>query len=317
MDESKKMYTDALSLNPVSKESIKELIRTVRGQQVLLDSDVARLYGYEVKASNQSAKRNKERFPERYRFQLTKEETELCVLKSQSVTLKTGQGQHIKKYPYVYTEQGVSMLAGILRSPIAVQVSLGIIDAFVEMRQLLNSSGDVYANIISLNNKLIRIDGKLQTHDEKFDELFDLLQPPDTAKQSIFYKGQFFDAYAFAVQLIQKAKTQLIIIDNYSDDSILEMLASKRQAVRVTLVTSNPIKIRSRALEKFEQQYGEIAIIACNDFHDRFIIIDNNEVYAFGASLKDMGKKCFEVSRHEDTDYFITYVHEAIDKVIE
>ena len=162
--------------------NIKDLIITVRGVQVLLDSDVAMLYGYEKRVLNQTAKRNEERFPERYRFQLTKEEYEQLPSKSQFVILNTGRGSNVKKLPFVYTEHGIGMLAGLLRNKTAVQVSINIIDAFIEMKRFINVNRDVFAKIVSIDNKLLE-------HDRKFDEVFDLLQQPEIIKQNIFTKA--------------------------------------------------------------------------------------------------------------------------------
>ena len=243
--------------------NIKNLILTVRDVQVLLDSDVAILYGYETKSINLAARRNIDRFPSEFRFQLTSEEA-ARILKSQTVTssekeilkfhfetssyennmsAKTHGGR--RKLPYVYTEHGIIMLAGILRNKTAVEVSINITKAFVEMRRFINTNRDVFAKMVSIDNKLLE-------HDLKFDEVFDLLQQPEVIRQNIFFKGQFYDAF--------------------------------------TLVN------------------GVIKIIASNDFHDRFIILDHKEVYAFGASLKDLGKKCFEVSKSEDPARFISYM---------
>jgi hypothetical protein len=298
-------------------EDIKGLILTIRGRQVLLDSDVARLYGYETKYINQAAKRNEDRFPERYRFQLTLEEAEQISSKSQIVTLNanmekamrsqivTASKRNERHLPFAYSEHGVSMLAGLLRSPTAVQVSLGIIDAFIEMRQFLNANHDVFA-------KLVRIDNKLLDHDRKFDEVFDLLQTPDTVKQSVFYKGQFYDAFKLVIGIIKSAKKSLIIIDNYADDSVLDMLTQKNNGVSVAVVTSNPGKLSQQSLTKFSSQYGQLQIVECKDFHDRFIISDSKDVYAFGASIKDLGKKCFGIWKMEDNaTQFVTYVNQT------
>ena len=188
--------TDIGSVVASSTEDIKDLILTIRGKQVLLDDDVARLYGYEKRAINQAAKRNEDRFPERYRFQLTKEEYDRLPSISQTVILKEGRGSNVKKLPFAYTEHGVSMLAGLLRNKTAVQVSLGIIDAFIEMRELLIANRDVFT-------KMISIDSKLLEHDHKFDEVFNLLQQPELVKQSVFFKGQFYDAFKLVIDLIK------------------------------------------------------------------------------------------------------------------
>jgi hypothetical protein len=293
-----------LASNP-PVEDIKNLILTIRGKQVLLDSDVAMLYGYEKRSINQAAKRNEDRFPERYRFQLTMAEYLQLPSKSQSVILDTGRGQNIKKLPWAYTEQGVSMLAGLLRNPTAVQVSLGIIDAFVEMRKFINANRDVFAKLVSIDNKLLE-------HDKKFDEVFDLLQAPETAKQFIFFKGQFYDAFKLVSDIIKKAKRQIIIIDNYCNDAVLDVLTKKDSSVAVVVITANSAKMTQQCLGNFSKQYGPVRIIKSKDFHDRFIIVDNKEVYAFGASLKDLGKKCFEVSKNEDTERFVAYVDSII-----
>ena len=298
--------TDDNSITQGQKASnIKDLIITVRGVQVLLDCDVAMLYGYEKRALNQTAKRNEERFPERYRFQLTREEYEQLPLKSQYVILKKGRGQHVKKFPYAYTEHGISMLAGLLRNKTAVQVSINIIDAFIEMKKFVNVNRDVFAKIVSIDNKLLE-------HDRKFDEVFDLLQLPEVIKQNIFYKGQFYDAFTLVADLIEKATTSIIVIDNYADNSVLEMLAGKKSGVSITIITANPGKISIQLLNKFIAQYGPVKVVASKDFHDRFVILDEKDVYAFGASLKDLGNKCFEVSKVEDTARFLSYVQGLI-----
>jgi len=286
-------------------EDIKNLILTIRGRQVLLDSDVAMLYGYEKRAINQTAKRNEERFPERYRFQLTMDEYKQVSLKSQSVILKTGQGQHIKKLPWCYTEQGVSMLAGLLRNPTAVQVSLGIIDAFVEMRRFVNTNRDAFTKLVSIDNKLLE-------HDRKFDEVFDLLQAPETIKQSIFYKGQFYDAFKLVTDIIKKAKKRIVVIDNYANDTVVDMLAKKNKGVATVVITSSPSKLSKQCLDTFGKQYEPIQVVKSNDFHDRFIILDDTDVYVFGASIKDAGNKCFGVFKNEDSGRTVAYVNAII-----
>jgi len=271
---------------------IKAIILTIREKQVLLDSDVAHLYGYEVKRINETAARNFKRFPEHFRFQLTQAEVEE-VLRSQFATLKPGQGEHRKYRPYAYTEQGIGMLSGLLKNETAIQVSIGIMDAFVEMRKFLNANRDVFAKIVNIDNKLME-------HDKKFDEVFDLLHQPEAFKQSLFFKGQFYDAFLLVIGFIEKARSTIIIIDNYADNSVLEMLGHKKAKVHVTIITSNPDRISRQHLSKFTAQHGAIKLIASRDFHDRFVILDNNEVYVFGGSLKDLGNKSFGVFKSED-----------------
>ena len=267
---------------------IKSLILTVRGTQVLLDSDVAMLYGYETKQINRTAGRNIERFPESFRFQLTKEEIEaVSVLRCQDGTLK--RGQHRKYLPYAYTEQGIAMLSGLLKSDIAVQVSVGIMQAFVEMRRFISVYGKAFERISTVEYRLIE-------HDKKFDELFDLIQAPREFSQGIFYKGQIYDAFKLIVDIVRSADKSIVIVDNYADDSILDMLTEKKTNVAVTIITEKPSRISGLAVKKFIAQYPELQIIRSADFHDRFIIVDESKIYHVGASLKDAGKKCFAVS---------------------
>ena len=290
--------------------------------QVLLDSDVAMLYGYETGHINRAASRNKERFPEDFRFQLTKEETEILKCqngisrcqngtlngepslsdsmrsqiatlnevessRSQNVTLKRGKN---KKYlPYAYTEQGIAMLSGLLKNDIAVQVSIGIMQAFVEMRHALTAYGSTF-------ERLTTVEYKLLDHDKRFDELFDLIQSPAEFRQGIFHKGQIYDAFKLITDIIRSAEQSIVIIDNYADASVLEMLTDKKDGVAVTIVTGKPNLISTLALNKFIAQYPETRVLKSDNFHDRFIVIDENKLYHIGASLKDAGKKCFAVS---------------------
>ena len=199
-------------------EKIKNLIYNIRGKQVMLDSDVAMLYHYETKKINQNVKRNIKRFPENFCFQLN--EKELEVLRSQIVTLeKKGKGQHGKYLPYVFTEQGIAMLSGLLKNDVAVQVSINIMDAFVEMRKFIVNNGQIFSRLTNVEYKLLE-------HDKKFDEVFNELQKNEENKfqQQIFYNGQIYDAYSLIVDIIKSAKNKIVIIDNYIDDSILKML---------------------------------------------------------------------------------------------
>jgi len=296
----------------LTSANVKDLIFTARGVQVLLDSDVASLYGYETKNVNKAATRNADRFPPEFRFQLTVEEVEeilrFQIGTSSGANSLTDASYGGRRYlPYVYTEHGIIMLAGILRSKTAVQVSIGITKAFVEMRRFINANSEIFAKMASIDHKLLE-------HDHKFDEVFDLLQQPETIAQSIFYKGQFFDAYKLVISLIKKAKTRIIIIDNYVDSSVLDMLTNKKDSVVTIIITAAPNKLPQQDIKKFIAQYGSVKIVVSKNFHDRFIIVDDNEVYAFGASLKDLGKKCFEVSRSEDAARFIPYVQSIINQ---
>jgi hypothetical protein len=285
--------------------------------QILLDSDVARLYGYETKAINLAAKRNADRFPPEFRFQLTDDELD-HVLRfqtetSNNVSTTAPERRGGRRYlPYAYSEHGVIALAGVLRNKVAVQVSTSIIRAFVEMRKFISANRDVFARLVSVDNKLASIDNRLLEHEQKFNEVFDLLQQPEAIKQLIFYKGELYDAQSKLIELIQEAKAALVIIDNYANGAVLDMLAEKQAGVSVTIVTASPDMISQQRQQAFIAQYGALRIVENHDFHDRFIIVDGKDVYAIGASLKDAGRKCFEVSKNEDTARFLAYVQSVI-----
>lgn len=295
--------------NEFINEDIKNLIYTIRNKQVMLDSDVAMLYHYETKKVNQAVKRNIDRFPERFCFKLSKNEFE--VLRSQIVTSK------IEKYdkeerrggrrdlPYVFTEQGIAMLSGLLKNEIAVQVSIKIMDAFVEMRKFINTNKNLFEKVITIENKM---DKKFIEQDKKFDIIFDQLQLDENIKQRIFFDGQIYDAYSIIVDIIKRANSKILIIDNYIDDSVLKMLAKKKSNTEVIILTSNKSNIENLDVKKFNKEYPVLKVAKTNKFHDRFIIIDNKEMYHLGASIKDLGKKCFGINKIEDI--------EIIEKII-
>ena len=196
------------------------------------------------------------------------------------------------------------MLSGLLKNDTAIDVSIGIMNAFVEMRKLLAANADIFANLAHINTKLLE-------HDHKLDEVFAFLAQPEVIKQNIFYKGQFYDAHRLVRDIIGQAKSRIIVIDNYADGSVLDLLTDKAEDVRVTIIADTASRIPNTAVSMFEKQYGSIEIIVSKDFHDRFIMADN-EIYIFGASLKDLGKKCFGVFKSEDTARFLAYVEQVI-----
>ncbi|MDD2697654.1 MAG: ORF6N domain-containing protein [Arcobacteraceae bacterium] len=276
----------------VNEENIKSKIYTVRGLQVMLDSDLAELYGVETKVFNQAVKRNIERFPENFRFQLT--DAEYKILRSQFVTLRLDSenewGKHTKYLPYVFTEQGVSMLSAVLKSKIAVQVSIQIIEAFVNMRKFISNNALIFQRLETLENKQSK-------NDEKFNKLFEALEDKTIKpKQGIFYDGEVFDAYRFVADLIRSAKNKIILIDNYVDDSVLTLF-SKNQNIDVMIYTQTISKQLTLDLEKYNAQYKAIEIKSFKYSHDRFMIIDDVNIYHIGASLKDLGKKWFAFSK--------------------
>ncbi len=288
---------DLIIKNDLSSEEIKSLIYTIRGKQVMIDSDVARLYHYETRRINETVKRNIERFPAEFCFQLTSKEYE--TLKSQIATSNTRGGK--QKLPYVFTEKGILMLSGLLKNNVAIEVSIKIVEAFVEMRKFLSSNGQLF-------ERLTNVEYKLLEHDKKFDQLFDQLQEEENIKQKIFFEGQIYDAYSLMIDIIKKASKKILIIDNYIDDSILKMLTKKKKNVEVVILTSNKSNIERLDIQKFNKEYPVLKVAKTNKFHDRFIIVDKKEMYHLGASIKDLGKKCFGINKIEDLD--------IIDKII-
>ena len=218
---------------------------------------------------------------------------------------KNGRGQHRKYLPYVFTEQGIAMLSGLLKNEIAVQVSINIMDAFVEMRKFLISNGQVFERLTNVEYKLLEQNKILTEHEEKFEKVFDELQKSEETefKQKIFFDGQIYDAYSLIIDIIKRAENKILIIDNYIDDSILKMLQKKNKDVEVVILTSQQNQLTKLDIQKFNKQYPTLKLAVTNKFHDRFIVIDNKELYHCGASLKDLGKKCFAISKIEDMEY--------------
>ncbi len=263
----------------------------------MLDSDVATLYNYNTKRINETVRRNKERFPNDFCFKLTDYETKS--LKSQIATLnKKGRGKHRKYLPYAFTEQGIAMLSGLLKNEIAIQVSINIMNAFVEMRRLILKSGQTFQEINTIK-------GKLLEYDKKFDKVFDELQKQEVEEfnQKIFFGGQIYDAYSLVVDIIKTAQNKILIIDNYINDNVLKMLSKKNKDVEVMILTTSKSNIRKLDIKKFNEQYPKLKMLYTNKFHDRFIVIDDKDLYHIGASLKDLGKKCFAISKIEDREY--------------
>ena len=264
---------------------IQNKILVIRNQQVMIDRDIAELYGVETKVLNQAVKRNIDRFPERFMFQLNQEE--FCFLRSQFVTSKTETRGGRQYLPYAFTEQGCAMLSSVLKSETAVQVSIKIMDAFVAMRRFLMSNAQIFQRLDSL--EIHRIES-----DKRIDELFtrmDRYKIDDT--QGIFFQGQIFDAYAKFQSFISQAQKEIILIDNYVDLSVLERLATKNSGVDVTIYTLPNTRLTAQDIRSFNAQYPTLTVKYTSQMHDRFLIIDNMILYHVGASLKDLGKKCF------------------------
>ncbi len=271
---------------------IQNLIYTVRGKQVMLDSDLARLYKVETSNLNKAMRRNKNRFPEKFCFQLTKEEYN--DLRFQNGISSSSNNYGGRRYiPYVFTEQGIAMLSAILKSDLAIEVSIKIMDSFVEMRKFLYSNNQLFS-------RLDRIELKQLETDKKLEEVFNYIATNTEVKQKIFFNGQIYDAFRFIVKLVQKAKKNLILIDNYVDIETLNILSKKKKVVHVQIITAGKGTLSKIDIIKFNMQYRWLTVNKSIDFHDRFLIIDKRDVYHIGASIKDAGKKSFGITKIED-----------------
>jgi hypothetical protein len=272
----------------LSTDKIRSKIYTIRDMQVMLDEDLAELYNVKTKVLNQAIKRNIERFPQNFMFQISY--CELQSLRSQIVTSKNLRGGR-RYLPHVFTEQGVAMLSGILNSGTAVQISIQIMSAFVAMRRFISSNGKIFHRLDIVERKQIE-------HDKKFDQIFDAIQSKGIKpEKGIFFDGQVFDAYKFVSDLIRQADKSIVLIDNYIDDSVLTLFSKRNKNVQVTMFTKEISRQLSLDLAKYNSQYLPIEIKEFKQCHDRFLIIDNEEVYHFGASLKDLGRKWFAFSK--------------------
>lgn len=282
----------------------------------MLDSDLAEIYGVETKVFNQAVKRNFRRFPSPFRFQLTAEEyenlkfqigtssgdeflrsqfvtLEKTDLKSQNATLEDKRGKHRKYLPYVFTEHGAIMLASILKSETAVQASIRIVQAFVEMRKYISANSQLFLRMDTLEQNMLRTD-------EKVDMVYKALQDNSIKpKQGIFFDGQVFDAYTFVSDLARSAESSIVLIDNYIDDSVLTLLSKRKKGVSATIYTSKISKQLLLDVKKHNAQYAPVELKELKKAHDRFLIMDQSELYHFGASLKDLGKKWFAFSKME------------------
>ena len=282
-----------MNVEPVHS-AIENKIYTIRGVQVMLDRDLAALYGVETRVLNQAVKRNVARFPESFMFQLTL--AELDDWKSQ-VVISNKELMGLRKAPNAFTEQGVSMLSGVLKSDIAIQTSIEIINTFVKMRKFLTTNADLFKRIDLVEKRQLMYE--IQT-DKKFAKIFDALEDKTLKpKQGIFFDGQIFDAYVFVSGLIKSAKSSIVLIDNYVDESVLILLSKSDYNCKVTIYTKTLSKQLQLDLKKYNEQYPPIEIKTFKEAHDRFLIIDDKSVYHIGASLKDLGKKWFAFSKFD------------------
>ena len=294
-------------ISAIAGTDLTKLIHVIRGQHVMVDCDLAALYGVETKVFNQAVKRNIARFPEHFRFQLTQEEYDN--LRSQIVTSSWGG----RRYPpYVFTEQGVAMLSAVLRSATAIEVSIGIMDAFVRMRQFLHSNAALLEKVSSLEFSLAEYQNST---DARLERVFGYLGQRSLPNQKIFFKGEMFDAFALLVDLVKSAAESLMLVDGYVDVNTLNILSKKKEGVAVGLVTLPSARLTTPDVQVFESQYGPLSIVRAADFHDRFLVIDRKAVYHIGASLKDAGKKTFAVVLIDD-DEIVQNLLDRIDDLV-
>jgi phage regulator Rha-like protein len=287
------------------------------------DSDLAELYNVETKTLNRAVKRNIERFPEEFMFRLTDKEwedlrfqigtlnTPSNSLRYQNGTLKNQRGKHRKYLPYVFTEQGVAMLSAVLRSETAVKVSIRIMEAFVVMRRFLINNAQIFQRIDTIEKRQLK--HEMGTND-KFEKVFNALQRKEVEpRQGIFFNGQIFDAYKFVSGLVRAANKSILLIDNYVDETVLGLFSKKKKNVKVTIFTAKITNTLELDAEKFNAQYSTLELRKFTKAHDRFLIIDDKDVYHFGASLKDLGKKWFAFSKMDKTAFSLM---ENLKKVI-
>ena len=281
----------------IVQPAIEKLIYVIRDKQVMIDSDLALLYQMETGALNRAVKRNIKRFPDDFRFQLTVEEYEnlKCQIGISSLN-ENGYGGR-RTLPYVFTEQGISMLASVLHSDIAINVSIGIMRAFVEMRRFIANNALLFERIS--NVELKQLEYQKQT-DEKLEQIFEYISEHEEASQKIFFDGQIYDAFSLIVSLIQKAEKEITLIDGYVDVGTLNLLAKKNEGVSVTVYTHQRTRLSNIDVANFNAQYPALEVKYTSVFHDRFLILDGKTAYHIGASLKDAGKKTFGIALIND-----------------
>ena len=281
----------------IVQPAIEKLIYVIRDKQIMIDSDLAMLYQVETGALNRAVKRNIKRFPDDFRFQLTVEEYEnlKCQIGISSLN-ENGYGGR-RTLPYVFTEQGISMLASVLHSDIAINVSIGIMRAFVEMRRFIANNALLFERIS--NVELKQLEYQKQT-DEKLEQIFEYISEHEEASQKIFFDGQIYDAFSLIVSLIQKAEKEITLIDGYVDVGTLNLLAKKNEGVSVTVYTHQRTRLSNIDVANFNAQYPALEVKYTSVFHDRFLILDGKTAYHIGASLKDAGKKTFGITLIND-----------------
>lgn len=299
--------TDNSVPNPLVESGIGKMIQVIRGKQVLLDRDLATLYGVETKRINEQVKRNIERFPKDFCFQL--DATEHKFLRSQIATTKTETRGGRQYFPYAFTEQGVAMLSSVLKSETAIKVNIAIMRAFVQLRHLMMGNGGLINRLSNVEAKDLEQDSRLTGHDEhlldddrKFDELFEAMDRGELKTKGLFYNNQEFDAYVFVCDLIRQAKKRIVLVDRYVTEKTLTMMLKREKGVSVTIYTYDKSKVLEMDLATYNEQYPDspMQVLPSYGMHDRFLFIDDT-AYHFGASLKDLGKNTFFFTQEDFT----------------
>lgn len=273
-------------MNEISNKNIENLIYEIRGKQVMLDSDLARLYMTSTGNLNRAVKRNSERFPSDFYFQLTKSEYDVLLCQNGIANKKGGR----TILPYVFTEQGVSMLSSVLKTEVAARVSVSIMRAFVAMRHYISNN----------EYRLFNVESKIIEHDESIKLLQESFNKFEEKKKinEIYFNGQIFDAYSKILDIFKETKKELIIIDNYADNSLLDII--KKLKVNVVLITNN--LLTKKDIDNYNKQYSNLKVIFNNTFHDRYFILDNKTIYHCGASINRIGYKTFSINLINDEE---------------
>ena len=276
-----------LDLISLENKNIEECIYNIRGQQVMIDSDVAYFFGVTVSSLNRQMRRNADRFPSDFCFQLSDKETNDLRCQKGTTNFLSSKRRY---NPYAYTEEGIITLAGVLKNDISAKMSVEIARKFIQMRKFILENGDVLLALAKLQNRQIEFENETN---KKFDEILKLISKADLPKQAIFSAGQFYDAYEYISSIVRRANRSIILIDPYCDARAFTFLKNKKESVELTVCSSRLSKLEKEEIEKFESQYGKINIKQLDDNHDRFLIIDNEECYQLGASLNYIGRKTF------------------------
>ena len=282
-----------MNIKELDSKDIKNLIYVIRGQQVMLDYDLAEIYGYETRYLNLQVKHNINRFPEDFMFQLTQEECDNLMLNN-STSSHGGR----RKPPYAFTEQGIYMLATVLKGEIAEKQSIFIMRSFREMRHFIANNALLFEKVSNIELRQLEYE---KTTDERFDKVFQYIKDHAEAEQKIFFGGQIYDAFALITSIVRKAEKEIILIDGYVDIDTLNILAKKNVGVDVKIYTFANSRLTKTDIANFNSQYPTLTVFKTSIFHDRFVILDEKTAYLIGSSIKDAGKKCFGITLINDS----------------